>query len=254
VRHAGEHATVRPGDPVAGIVPYGAFAELVSARPHAVVPLPEGTPFEVGAALPINYLTAHFALSRRAGLRADETVLVHGAAGGIGTATIQIARAMGATVIGVVSSAQKHDIARGAGAHHVVSSASFRTEVAELTSGRGVEVVVDPVGGDRFTDSLRCLGTEGRLLVIGFTAGEIPSIRVNRLLLSNTDVRGVAWGAYAMARPGFMREQWTELSPLLRSGAVDPVIGAVHDLDKAREALAALEARHAVGKIVLKVV
>jgi NADPH2:quinone reductase len=126
----------------------------------------------------------------------------------------------------------------------------FRDAVKALG---GVDLVVDPVGGDRFTDSLRCLRPEGRLLVIGFTAGEIPTVKVNRLLLNNIDVVGVGWGAYALSRPGYAATQWAELVPHLRSGALDPPIGGRFPLEKAAEALATIDERRVLGKIILTV-
>jgi NADPH2:quinone reductase len=199
----------------------------------------------------MNYLTMHFALTRRGRLASGETVLVHGAAGGIGTAAVQLASAFGARVVAVVSSDAKAEAARAAGAHDVVRVEGFRDAVRELTGGRGVDVVVDPVGGDRFTDSLRSLATEGRLLVIGFTAGEIPTVKVNRLLLNNIDVVGVGWGAYFLPRPGYLQQQWAELAPLLADGRLDPPLGGTYPLAEAAAALAELDERRATGKVLL---
>ena len=159
---------------------------------------------------------------------------MHGAAGGIGTAAVQLASALGARVIAVTSSEAKAETARAAGAADVVLADGFRDRVKELTGGRGVDIVVDPVGGDRFTDSLRSLAVEGRLLVIGFTGGEIPTVRVNRLLLNNISVVGVGWGAYFMsAGLEYLQEQWADLLPLLSAGRLDPVLGARFPLDQA---------------------
>ena len=199
----------------------GVAAELVAAPVEATFALPDAMSYDEGAALPMNYLTAHFALVERGGLKAGETVLVHGAAGGVGTATIQVARGYGARTIAVVSSEEKAAIARDAGADEVVPLDGFRDAVKELTAGAGVDVVMDVVGGEVFTDSLRVLATQGRLLVVGFASGQgIPEVKVNRLLLNNVDVRGVGWGAYAMVRPGYMRQQWAELVPLMENGAI----------------------------------
>ena len=192
-----------------------------ASAPTVVFPLPDALSFEQGAAIPMNYLTAHFALAERGGLREGETVLVHGAAGGVGTATLQVAKGYGARTIAVVSSDEKAEMARRAGADEVVAVDGFRDAVTELTDGQGVDVVMDVVGGDLMTDSLRSLATQGRVLVVGFTAGAIPEVKVNRLLLNNVDVRGVGWGAYAMVRPGYMRKQWDELLPLMESGVID---------------------------------
>ena len=253
VRSAPAEASVQPGDRVAALSWFGGFAELAVTNPDMVFPLPDGVSFATGAALPINYLTAHFALNRRARLTADDTVLVHGAAGGVGTATIQYARALGATVIAVASTDDKAAMAKAAGAQHTVHPDGFLNAAKELTGGRGVDVVVDPVGGDRFTDSLRSLAAEGRLLVIGFVGGEIPTVKVNRLLLNNTSVDGVAWGEFALRRPGYLQAQWADLEPLVASGALAAPIGHELPLEDAAEALALMDERRAVGKVVLTV-
>jgi NADPH2:quinone reductase len=216
--------------------------------------LPDSVSYDEGAALPMNYLTAQFALAERGQLRAGETVLVHGAAGGVGTAAIQVAKGYGARTIAVVSSEAKAAVAKKAGADETVLVAGFRDAVMDLTGGRGVDVVLDVVGGDVFLDSLRVLGTQGRLLVVGFAAGQgIPEVKVNRLLLNNTDVRGVGWGAYAMTRPGYMQEQWAELLPMMESGTVKPPIGATYDLADFGAALADMEDRRTLGKSVVRV-
>jgi len=218
-----------------------------------VFALPDGLDLTAGAALPMNYLTVHFALLRRGRLQPGETVLVHGAAGGIGTAAVQLAAASGARVVAVVSDEAKAEVARRAGAHEVVAVDGFKDAVLELTDGRGVDVVVDPVGGDRFTDSLRSLAPEGRLLVIGFTAGEIPTVKVNRLLLNNIDVVGVAWGAFWLQQRDYLQQQWQDLLPHVRSGALLPPIGATYPLHRVVDALHDLDQRRALGKVVLTV-
>ena len=144
-------------------------------------------------------------------------------------------------------------MARRAGAHDVVLADGFREAVTALTEGRGVDVVVDPVGGDRFTDSLRCLAVEGRMLVIGFTGGEIPTVKVNRLLLNNTDVVGVALGAFLSKVPAAGKELWAELARSVAAGQFDPVLGSSYPLARAGEALRELEERRATGKVTLQV-
>jgi NADPH2:quinone reductase len=250
VREAPEDSAVAPGDRVVAFPGVGAFAEVVVAQADHVLPLPDEVSFAAGACLPMNYLTAHFALLRRGHLRAGQAVLVQGAAGGVGTACVQLAAAVGATVIAVVSTDAKAEVARAAGATHTVPVEGFREAVKELG---GVDLVVDPVGGDRFTDSLRCLRPEGRLLVIGFTAGDIPTVKVNRLLLNNIDVVGVGWGGYALGRPGYLAGQWAELEPHLRAGRLDPLISATFPLERAAEALAQIDERRVTGKVVLEV-
>ena len=242
------------GQRVAGVLPYGAAAERVAVPAIFTFPLPDTLSYDEGAALPMNYLTAQFALVERGHLREGETVLVHGAAGGVGTATLQVAKGLGARTIAVVSTEAKVETARQAGADEVVLLDGFKESVAGLTGGRGVDIVLDVVGGDAFTDSLRCLGTQGRLLVVGFASGQgIPTVKVNRLLLNNVDVRGVGWGAYAMTRPTYMGEQWEALLPLMTSGAIRPPIGATYDLTEIGQALVDMEERRTLGKSVLRV-
>ncbi|MDX1888730.1 NADPH:quinone oxidoreductase family protein [Mycolicibacterium sp. 050158] len=255
VRSAPADAHVRAGDRVAGLTMLtGAMAEVVALPADRVFKLPDSVSFEAGAGLLFNDLTVHCALRTRGRLAAGESVLVHGAAGGIGTSTLRLATAWGASrAIAVVSTADKGDVARAAGATDVVLADGFKDAVQELTGGRGVDVVVDPVGGDRFTDSLRSLAPGGRLLVVGFTGGEIPTVKVNRLLLNNVDAVGVGWGAWAMTHPGYLAEQWAELEPLLASGAVPAPQPVVYPLERAGEAIASLEDRTARGKVVVKV-
>ncbi|MCV7227899.1 NADPH:quinone oxidoreductase family protein [Mycolicibacterium komossense] len=255
VRSAPAGAHVVAGDRVAGLTMlFGAMAEVVTLEPERVFALPDAVSFEAGAGILFNDLTVHFALRERGRLRTGETVLVHGAAGGIGTSTLRLAPAFGATrTIAVVSSAEKAQVATAAGATDVVLADGFKDAVKDLTDGRGVDIVVDPVGGDRFTDSLRSLAPGGRLLVVGFTGGEIPTVKVNRLLLNNVDAVGVGWGAWTMTHPGYLAEQWAELEPLLASGAVPAPEPDVYPLERAGEAIASLENRTARGKVVLKV-
>jgi NADPH2:quinone reductase len=253
VRSAPDGSGFAPGDRVAACVGNGGAAETVALGADSVFPLPDNLTFEQGAALPMNYLTAQFALQLRAGLREGETVLVHGAAGGVGTATIQVAKGYGARVIAVTSTDEKAAIARAAGADETVPVDGFLAATKELTEGRGVDVVMDVVGGDLFLDSLRALGPLGRLLVVGFVGGSIPEVKVNRLLLNNTDVRGVGWGEYAMRRPGFMAAQWRELEPMMKTGIIDPPLGEVLDLSEFGRALADMDERRTLGKTVLRV-
>lgn len=255
VRSAPQGAHVKPGDRVLGLTMIGgAMAETAVLSPDRVFPLPDDVSFEAGAGLLFNDLTVFFALTARARLAKGETVLVHGAAGGIGTSTLRIAPALGASrVIAVVSTEEKKDVARAAGATDVVLADGFKDAVAELTGGKGVDIVMDPVGGDRFTDSLRSLAPAGRLLVVGFTGGEIPTVKVNRLLLNNIDVVGVGWGAWTLTHPDSLAQQWNGLAGLLKSGKLAVPQPDVYPLDRAAEAVAALENRTARGKVVVRV-
>jgi NADPH2:quinone reductase len=255
VRSAPSDAHVSAGDRVAALTLLsGAMAEVVALPADRVFKLPDSVSFAAGAGLLFNDLTMHCALRTRGRLAPGETVLVHGAAGGIGTSTLRLAPAFGAgRVIAVVSSEAKADVARAAGASDVVLADGFKDAVKELTGGRGVDIVVDPVGGDRFTDSLRSLAPGGRLLVVGFTGGDIPTVKVNRLLLNNVDAVGVGWGAWAATHPGYLLEQWGELEPLLASGTVSAPEPVVYPLERAGDAIASLEERTAAGKVVVKV-
>ena len=240
-------------DRVAAMPIVGGFAESVAVDARMVFPLPDSVSFAQGAALPLNYLTAHLALVRRGQLEEGETVMVQGAAGGLGTAVCSLAGALGARVIAVVSTVEKGEIVRAAGAHDVVLAEGFKDEVRRLTDGRGVDMVVDPVGGDRFTDSLRSLATEGRLLVLGFAGGDIPTVRTNRLLLTNTCVMGVASNELWTLDPSYPAEQWRDLIPRVASGASDPLIGAEFSLQDAGSAIRMLDERRAYGKVLVRV-
>ncbi|AKU17245.1 NADPH:quinone oxidoreductase family protein [Luteipulveratus mongoliensis] len=253
VREAPEGSAFTVGQRVAAFPAFGGFAELAHTSEAMVLPLPDGMDLDTAAALPMNYMTCVFALAQRGRLAEGETVLVHGASGGIGTAGIQVAKSLGAKTIAVVSTEEKRAAATDAGADWVILADGFKDAVEELTSGRGVDVVLDPVGGDRFTDSLRSLAPEGRLLVIGFTGGDIPTVKVNRLLHNNTSVIGVGWGAYWLPRPEVLREQWDQLIGLWHGGGIKPLIGATYELDQVGEALQSLDERHAKGKVLLRV-
>jgi NADPH2:quinone reductase len=255
VQSAPGDAQVRTGDRVVGLTMLtGGMAEVAVLAADRVFTLPDNVSFEAGAGMLFNDLTMHFALSVRGRLQQGETVLVHGAAGGIGTSTLRLAPVLGASrTIAVVSTPDKAESATAAGATDVVPADGFKDAVQELTSGRGVDVVVDPVGGGRFTDSLRSLAPAGRLLVIGFTGGEIPTVKVNRLLLNNIDVVGVGWGAWAATHPGMLGQQWPQLERLLASGRLSAPQPVVYPLEEAAAAIASLENRTAKGKVVLRV-
>jgi NADPH:quinone reductase len=236
------------GDRVAAFVAGGAFAERAAAMPQMTFRLPDQLSFEQGAAYVVNYHTAHFGLVRRARLAAGETLLVHGAAGGVGTAAIQVGKALGASVIGVVSTDDKERISRQAGADEVVRSDGWREAL-----GGPVDVVYDPVGGQRSSESLRALAPEGRLLVIGFVQGSIPEIKLNRLLFRNVTVMGAGWGHFAAERPEYMREVAADLARMVAEGYVQPIVGQTYSFDQVPDALTAIAERKALGKLVLSI-
>jgi NADPH2:quinone reductase len=241
------------GDRVAALTHGGGWAELAVAEPDDTFPLSDALDFAQGAGLVLNYHTAWFALVMRGGLRDGETILVHGAAGGLGTATLQTARGLGARTIAVVSSDEKERVARAAGADEVLrSDGPWRDEALKLTGG-GVDLVADPVGGDRFTDSLRALRPSGRLLVLGFTGGAIPEVRVNRLLLRNVAVVGAGFGAWMAAHPQDRRTVGEQVHRLAEAGVVRPLVGPRFALEDGADAMRLLEGRGASGKVVLDV-
>jgi NADPH:quinone reductase len=239
------------GQRVAVLLSHGCWQEVISVPAERILPLPADMGFEAGAAAPLNYLTGLFALVRRGRARAGETLLVHGAAGGVGTAAIGLGRALGLRTIAVVSDEAKREFVLGCGADQAVLSDGWLAAVRELAGDRAVDIVLDPVGGDRMTDSLRSLAPEGRLLVLGFTAGEIPVVKVNRLLLGNTGVLGVASREFFEQQPAVAAELWAMLLELGQSGALpDPPVQAYPFAD-ARGALRAIDRRAALGKVVL---
>jgi NADPH:quinone reductase len=253
VRSAPAGARVQPGDRVAAFCALGGFAETAVAPEFFTFALAPELDFAQGAALILNYHTAYFALLLRGRLKQGETLLVHGAAGGVGTAALQVARGLGAKTIALVSSEAKQDVAQRAGADHtLLLGEDWKDQVREL-SGGGVDVVLDPVGGDRFTDSLRSLSEGGRLVVVGFTGGAIPEVRVNRLLLNNTEVVGAGWGAYVMSKPELNVEIGAAVNRMVDDGFVAPIVGERFPMERAADALKTLDERRATGKLVLDV-
>ena len=246
-------ASVAPGERVAAFCALGGFAETAVAPEFFTFALADELDFAQGAGLVLNYHTAYFSLLMRGRLKEGESVLVHGAAGGVGTASIQVAKAIGASTIALVSSEAKRQVAEEAGADRVVLlGEAWKDEVKEL-SGGGVDVVLDPVGGERFTDSLRSLRENGRLIVVGFAGGSIPQVKVNRLLLGNTEVVGAGWGAYVMGKPDLNREIGAQVGRMVDEGFIRPIVGERFPLERAADALKTLDERRATGKIVLDV-
>lgn len=251
VRSVPEDSEFTVGQRVSAFSLLGGFAERVAVPASSVVPTPPGVDDASAAALLGNYYTMYFALARRGALRIGETVLVLGSAGGIGTASIQIAKAMGARVIAMVHRPDARDFVASLGADVVLPlTDGWLQAVREATDGRGVDLVVDPVGGEAFDDAIRALATEGRLLVIGFAAGGIPTVKVNRLLLRNVSVVGVGWGEFVNRNPGAQSLFGFGLSKLVEAG-LRPPPPVTYPLAEGRAALEALAAGEIRGKLVL---
>lgn len=242
-----------PGDRVLAAVPVGGYAERIAIPAGFAHRMPESLSFEEGAALPIVYPTSYAGLVYRAALQPGETLLVHAAAGGVGLAAVQIGKALGARVIATAGGKEKLHIALEAGADVGIdySEEDFVERVKEHTSGRGADVIYDSVGGDVFDRSLKCIAWNGRLLVVGFASGKIPSVAANRILLKNVSVVGLHWGAYAKHEPARVPETFDALFRLYAEGKIRPVIYRRYPLEEAPAALAALGSRKTHGKVVL---
>ena len=231
----------------------GAFAEYALMDARDAWPVPDTLSDEKAAALWITYQTGHVGLHHRAHLQPGEVLLVHAGAGGVGSAAIQLGRAAGARVIATAGGAHKAEVCRELGADHVVdyTAEDFVPVVKELTGGEGADVVYDPVGGDVFDRSRRCIAFEGRLLVVGFTSGRIPEAPANHALVKNYSVVGLHWALYRRKDPAVIARTHDEIVRLVGEGAVDPLVGQVLPLDQAPQALAAIADRGTVGKVVL---
>lgn len=243
-----------PGERVVATSPWGAYAEEMAVPESTVFPLPDGVDYVNAAAVPVVYGTDMHALADRARLAKGETLLVHGAAGGIGLAAVELGVRMGAEVIGTVGADDKMDVVREYGAARVINyrTESIRDRVKELTGGRGADVILDPVGGDAFDQSMRCIAWGGRLLVVGFASGRIPELKVNRALLKGCAVIGVNWPESVRRDPDGFRRHMEKLLGWCAAGELRPRIDRTLPLEAAPEALKALLARSVSGKIVIK--
>jgi NADPH2:quinone reductase len=231
----------------------GGYAEYALMDADAAWPVPEGMSDEKAAALYITYQTGYVGLHRRARLQAGEWLLVHAGAGGVGTAAIQLGKAAGARVIATAGGERKVQVCRDLGADHAIdyTSEDFVSVVKEVTGGHGADVIYDPVGGDVFDGSRKCVAFEGRIVVVGFTSGRIPEAPANHLLVKNYSVVGLHWGLYRKYEPAIFGQVHDELVTLVEVGAVDPLVGETLPLDQAPQALAKLADRSTVGKVVL---
>ncbi len=246
---------VTPGERVAAFHLYGAFAEQFAVKHWRTVALPDSVPYEAGAALLHNYITAAYALKVRGRIRPGETLVVHGATGGVGLAAVELGRLWGATVIAGVGSAAKSALAREYGAAEVINygEEDVRERIAKLTKGRGADLIYDPIGGDVFDQSVRALAWEGRLLVIGFAAGRIAQVGANRPLLKSASIVGVNTGAWPEQNPEAFQVLAAEVMDLAGDGKINPKISGTLPLGDFRIAMNAIDDRSAQGRMILQV-
>ncbi|MBE02830.1 NADPH:quinone oxidoreductase family protein [Marinobacter lutaoensis] len=245
----------RPGDRVAGLTGYGAFAEEVVVAEDNLLPVPDAMSDEQAAAFTMVYGTSYHALKQRANLQPGETLLVLGASGGVGLAAVELGKAMGARVIAAASSAEKLAVARAAGADELINyrDEPLKDAAKRLTRGKGVDVVYDPVGGDFTEQALRAMAWNGRHLIVGFAAGEIPKIPANLTLLKGCSVVGVFWGDFTRREPQTSAENMQALLTLFAEGRITPTISQVYAFEDYVDAFGALTGRRATGKVVLRV-
>ena len=256
VSSVGEGVTdFKVGTRVIATMDYGAYREQVIVEDYLAHPIPIELDFVTAAAFPVAYGTSYVGLLRRSHLNAGETVLVHGAAGGVGLTAVEIAKAAGAKVIATASSEEKCEITKNHGADYTINlskTPEFRDQVKALTEGNGADVIYDPVGGDVFDQSLRCINWGGRLLIIGFAAGRIPQIPANLLLVKSCSAIGVFWSSHRRREPMTLRDDYQRLFEWHSEGKLKPLIGGTYPLQKAGDALEALLSRKVAGKIVLE--
>jgi NADPH2:quinone reductase len=245
--------SLKPGDRVMAILRGGAFAESSTAIAASVFKMPGAMSFEEAAAMPIVYQTGYFAMTHRYQVRAGEWLLVHAGASGVGMAAIQLGKAFGAKVIATAGSGAKLAFARAQGADYTIdyTDAGWVDRVKEITGGHGADTIYDPVGGDVFDLSTKCVASEGRILIIGFASGRIPSIAMNRVLLKNTSIVGVLWGGYVVAHPEYEGHAHAELMRLYEAGKIRPSANALYPFEETPRGLRDLAERKVTGKAVL---
>jgi NADPH2:quinone reductase len=245
--------TIKAGYRVMALTGTGSYAEEIVVDASRVYPIPAKMDFAAAAGFPVVYGTSHGAFDWRAHLKAGEWLMVHGAAGGVGLTAVEIGKVMGAKVIACAGSAEKLEIARQYGADHLInySREDIRERVKAITSGRGVDVVYDPVGGDAFDASLRCIAWGGRIIIIGFASGRIPQAPANILLVKNIDVIGFYWGSYQARKPELLRDSYAKLLGWFEQGKLKPHVSARIDLKDVEQAMNLLQERRSTGKVVL---
>ncbi|MFV3413478.1 NADPH:quinone oxidoreductase family protein [Pseudomonas nitroreducens] len=246
---------VKPGDRVMALTGWGSFAEEVAVPGYNVMPIPDGMDFASAAAFGMTYGTSMHALKQRANLQPGETLLVLGASGGVGLAAVEIGKAMGAKVIAAASSDAKLEVARAAGADVLInySEGSLKDKLKEITGGQGVDVIYDPVGGDLFEEAFRSIAWNGRMLVVGFASGTIPSLPANLTLLKGASLVGVFWGSFAQRQPQANAANFQQLFAWFAEGKIKPLVSQTYPLEQAADAINHLGQRKAVGKVVVAV-
>ncbi len=250
----------KPGDRVMALLDsagltHGGYSEIADAAPESVTLMPDKMTFEDGAGFSLVFQTGWFGLHRRAHLQAGETLLVHAGAGGVGSAAIQLGKAAGATVIATAGSDEKVEVCRRLGADHAVNykTQDFVQEVKRVTAGRGADVVFDPVGGDVYDRSSKCIAFEGRIVIVGFTSGRIPQAAANHVLIKNYSVVGLHWGLYTKRAPELIPPATRALLDLYVSGKIKPHISVRLPLSEAPRALATVAEGKSTGKVILTV-
>ncbi len=258
IESAPDGSHLKPGQRViamlqVGGLNHGGYAEYADAPLTSIIPIPDGMPFEHAAAFTITYQTGYFGLHRRAHLQPGEVLLVHAGAGGVGTAAIQLGKAAGAMVIATASTPEKLEVCRAMGADHVINykEDDFVEAVKALTAGKGADVIYDPVGGDVYDKSTKCINFEGRIVIVGFTSGRIAQAATNHLLVKNYSTVGLHWGLYNQRAPHLVPEAFKALFALYQEGKIKPYISAARPLAEAREALASVAEGKSTGKVVL---
>lgn len=242
------------GDRIICMPGLNGYAEEAIASASTAVLVPEGLDEDAAAAFPIAYGTSHMALWHKARLQPGETLVVHGAAGGVGLTAVEIGKAMGARVIATASSQEKLEIAQGRGADHLINSSTedLRTSIKDLTDGEGADVIYDPIGGDTFAASLRAVRFEGRILPIGFAGGDIPQIPANIVMVKNIDILGINWPNYRKYRPDLVAQSFAILLGWLSEGKIRPLVSERFPLARTADAVRHVMERKAKGKVVVK--
>ena len=243
------------GDEVFGGIGHGCFAQQIAVPAEGLRRKPSGMTFAQASGISTTYGTSYYALKQRANLQAGETLLVLGAAGGVGLAAVELGKAMGARVIAAASSAAKLAVAKSAGADELIdySDGQLKDKVKALTEGRGADVIYDPVGGDLFDQCMRCVNWYGRVLVVGFVGGDIPKVATNLVLLKSCQIVGVFYGAFSARMPDQSRQNFTEIMEMFEAGKINPLVGMEYEFADYAAALNCLEHRQAIGKVVLNI-